>query len=144
MTTQATWTSPVPADVSIYAPGEIDGNGDKLDYADGVGIVISASLGEQSASTDVFLEVEGNVVSVAVTPAMTTSLAVGAKQQLTGTLTHTVSETCDATPNLTWSSSNPSVATVSAGGLVTAVGAGTATISAGLSTVTGTAMVTIP
>jgi len=53
------------------------------------------------------------------------SLAVGATQQLTATVTPS-----DATnQNVSWSSSNPSVATVSNSGLVSGVAPGTATIT---------------
>ncbi|MCC5842062.1 MAG: Ig-like domain-containing protein [Opitutales bacterium] len=53
------------------------------------------------------------------------SLETGATEQLTATVSPS-----DATDDtVTWSSSNPSVATVSSSGLVTAVGAGSATIT---------------
>lgn len=61
---------------------------------------------------------------VTVTPA-TTSLAVGATRQLTGTVLP-----ADATDKSgTWTTSDPTKATVSSTGLVTGVAAGTATIT---------------
>jgi len=56
----------------------------------------------------------------------TLSLPIGANAQLTAT----VSPSNAANPNVTWSSSNPSVATVSNNGLVTALAVGNATITA--------------
>ena len=61
-------------------------------------------------------------VSVAPTSAL---LAVNATQQLTPT----VAPANATNQNVTWSSSNPTVATVSSAGLVTAASAGTATIT---------------
>ena len=66
-----------------------------------------------------------SATGVEVTSA-TASLAVGATQQLSGTV-----EPVDATNKaITWTTSAPSIATVSSTGLVTAVSAGTATITA--------------
>ena len=66
-----------------------------------------------------------SVKSVEVSPSSKT-LEIGAKQQLTATI-----KPDNATnKNVTWSSSNPSVATVDANGLVTAVAVGTANITA--------------
>lgn len=64
------------------------------------------------------------VTGVAVTPG-TASVAVGATRQLSASATP-----AQAGQNVTWSSSAPSVATVSSGGLVTGVAAGTAVITA--------------
>ncbi|MBN2486007.1 MAG: Ig-like domain-containing protein [Bacteroidales bacterium] len=64
------------------------------------------------------------VSSVSVSPTSLT-LAVGA----TGQLTATVSPSNATNKNVSWSSGNTSVATVSASGLVTGVSAGTATIT---------------
>ncbi|MGO0683499.1 phage tail tube protein [Pseudomonas fulva] len=64
------------------------------------------------------------VTSVAVTPG-TASIAVGATRQLSASATP-----AQAGQNVTWSSSAPSVATVSSSGLVTGVSAGSAVITA--------------
>ncbi|MEO7965337.1 MAG: Ig-like domain-containing protein [Gemmatimonadaceae bacterium] len=76
-----------------------------------------------------------------VTPA-TTTLRVGQSSSLTG-------DVLDATGaivpgrTITWSSSNPAVATVNTNGVVTAVGAGNVTITAASGNVTGTALVSV-
>ncbi|UVL53948.1 phage tail tube protein [Pseudomonas sp. B21-035] len=64
------------------------------------------------------------VVSVSVSPS-TASVAVAATRQLSASALP-----AEAAQNVTWASSAPSVATVSASGLVTGVSAGSATITA--------------
>ena len=87
------------------------------------------------------------VGSIQISPA-TDSLAVGQTVQLdaTGIVGHGShpSGSQNVTDQVTWTSSTPSVATVSATGLATAVGAGTATISANMTGSTGaTAAITV-
>ena len=63
----------------------------------------------------------------------TTTLAVGSTEQLNVLGTYSDGTFQDLTSKVTWNSSNPSAATISSGGLVSAVGAGmTTTISATL------------
>jgi len=81
------------------------------------------------------------VASVTVSPA-SASLAVAATQQLTATLKDAIG-TILTDRAVTWTSSNPAAATVSAGGLVTALAAGSATISASSESVQGTAVVSV-
>lgn len=84
--------------------------------------------------------VEPEVTAVAVAPA---TLALEAGD--TGTLTATVTATGGADESVTWGTSNPAVANV-ANGVVTAVGAGTATITATSvfnTAVSGSATVTV-
>ncbi len=80
------------------------------------------------------------VTSVAVTPS-TASIAVGATRQLSAS-----ASPAEAGQNVTWSSSAPSVATVSSSGLVTGIAAGTAVItgtSASDNTKTATSNITV-
>ena len=77
--------------------------------------------------------------SVQVTPA-TQSVAVGQTAQFTAIGTYGNAKhasTQNITNGVSWTSSNPPVATVSASGLVTAVGAGTSTITAGATAFNG-------
>ena len=84
--------------------------------------------------------------SVAVKPS-TMRLAKGQTQQYTATVTYTDGTTGPAT--VTWSSATPGVATITAGGLATAQGVGTATIRATTTAgsapagITGTATLTV-
>jgi hypothetical protein len=77
------------------------------------------------------------VKAVTVTPSSAT-IAVNGTVQLTATASPPKSAS-----SFTWTSSNTAVATVSASGLVTGVGGGTATIGASAGGVTGTATVTV-
>jgi uncharacterized protein YjdB len=79
------------------------------------------------------------VSSVTVTPGAA-DLTVGETEQLQASVS---ASNCSETPATTWISSAAGVATVSATGLVTAAGAGTATISATAGGVSGTALVTV-
>jgi len=80
------------------------------------------------------------ISSVDVTPA-TQSLVVGqtAQYTATGVIEHGShpSSSSNVTDQVTWSSSNPAVATVSSTGMATAVSAGSATISATMAGATG-------
>ena len=78
-----------------------------------------------------------NLRSVAVT-VPTPTLAVGLTEQLTATGTYTGGTTGNVTSAAVWSTSNNKVASVSATGLVTGVGGGSATITAAVTETTGT------
>jgi len=82
--------------------------------------------------------------SIAVTPS-TPSMAAGRSQQLTATGTYSAAPTANITAQVTWTSSNTIVASVSASGIVTALNTGSATITAtdAVSGKTGTATVTV-
>ncbi|APU20950.1 Ig-like domain-containing protein [Actinoalloteichus sp. GBA129-24] len=67
-----------------------------------------------------------------------------ATQQLAATLNMSDGSTQTVTSTATWTSSDDEVATVSTGGLVTAVAEGAATITAAHSGQSGTCAVTVP
>jgi hypothetical protein len=71
------------------------------------------------------------LAAISVTPG-NPSIIWGAKQQFTSTGTHTDSTTKDITTSVTWSSSNPGVATINNAGLATSIAAGSTTITATL------------
>ena len=101
--------------------------------------VLSACQGSGS-------ETAGNsgpsLVSLAVTPSVT-SIAAGAQLPLTATATYSDNTTKNLTSSATWSSSNTSVATVRASGVVASLSAGSATISASSDGITGSASLTV-
>ncbi len=70
-------------------------------------------------------------------------ITAGSSAQLTATAVLSDGTTIDVTSKATWTSSDPSVATVSAAGLITAVGPGTTTITCTYGGVTNTLVVTI-
>lgn len=82
------------------------------------------------------------VQSLEVSPAAP-SIADGATVQLTATGTYPDTSTRDVTADSDWSTSDAAIATVSAGGLVTGVAAGSATITAMYSDLSDTASVTV-
>ena len=88
------------------------------------------------ATADLFDYLFPRVSSVALTPA-TMALAVGGTEEGAATATLSDGRTVDVAGAVTWASSDELVATVSTGGLVTAVAAGTANISVSALVVTG-------
>ncbi|HEU0077423.1 MAG TPA: Ig-like domain-containing protein, partial [Longimicrobiaceae bacterium] len=87
---------------------------------------------------------QGPSATIEVTPAAV-SLYVGWTRQLAATVTDLFGNVGDGRGRaLTWSSSDPRVATVSASGLVTATGGGEATVTATRDGVAGSARVWIP
>ena len=82
------------------------------------------------------------LVSIAVT-APSLSMAKGTSEQFTAMGTYSDQTTQNLTSSVTWSSQNTGVATVTAGGSVTAAGAGTSTIQAVSGTVVGSATLTV-
>ncbi|HTA74824.1 MAG TPA: Ig-like domain-containing protein [Gemmatimonadaceae bacterium] len=105
--------------------------------------VISATAGGKSgfANVAVVAASPASVASVTVSPA-TASITAGKTVQLTATLKDSVGNVLGGR-TVTWSSSNPSVATVSSNGVVTGVAAGTATISAASGGQQGSAQITV-
>jgi uncharacterized protein YjdB len=110
-----TWPNPITT----------TGGGD-LDYC----IYAAGSAGQAPALT-----------SISVTPANPT-LITGTSQPFTATGTYSDGSTASITSQAAWSSTLTSVATIVAGGLATAVSAGTTTISASLAGVTGSTTLT--
>jgi hypothetical protein len=71
------------------------------------------------------------------------NLPVGSTQQMTATGTYNDGSTKTLTSGVVWTSSDPTIATVTVGGLVTGVAAGTATITAQSGTITGQSSITV-
>jgi uncharacterized protein YjdB len=127
------WATSDATKVTVNATGLITG------VAAGSATVTATSEGK-TGSVIVTVAV-GGVAVVIVTPSAATLLP-GGTQQLTAT-------PADANGNVlggrtvTWTTSNPSVATVNASGLVTAVAIGTATIAATADGKSGSAAITV-
>ena len=134
LTTSVTWTSQTTGVAMITAGG--------LVTAAGTGTsIIKAVSGAVSGSTNLTVT-PATLVSIAVT-APSLSIAKGSSEQFTATGTYTDSSTQDLTASVTWSSQTTSVATITAGGLVTAAGAGTSNIKATSGAVSGSANLTV-
>jgi Domain of unknown function (DUF1929)/Bacterial Ig-like domain (group 2) len=135
LTQQVAWTS---ADTTIATVTANMG----LVTATGVGTVnISASLDGVSGSSSL-TTIASTLTGVVITPA-SWAMQSGKTQQFTATATLGANVTMDVTQSSTWASSNKAVATVSTTGLVTAVGAGTATITAVYTTRKGSDVITV-
>lgn len=92
--------------------------------------------------SDDFTTAPKTLASIAITPA-TATLNVAATQALTVTGTYSDATTEILTTGVTFATNTASIATVSGAGLVTAVGAGTATITATSGVRTATATITV-
>ena len=102
---------------------------------------ITAMLGGVSGSTSLDVT-NATITSMSVSPAGR-DIAPATKLQFTATGTFSDSSTQVLNPDATWASDNAAVATVGAGGVVTAVGPGVANISAAFGGVTGAAPLTV-
>jgi uncharacterized protein YjdB len=102
-------------------------------------VSISGTVDGKTASAT--LVVTSAVVASVTVTAATTSLSVGQSTQATAVLKDANGNI--VTAPITWSSSAPSIASVSSSGLVTAVAAGSATITAMSGTVSGTLPITV-
>jgi hypothetical protein len=136
LTGQVTWSSGTPAAATINSAG----------LATGVAVgssTISAALGGVTGST--VLTVTAPVVvlqTITVAPA-SASIAKGKTQSFTATGTFSDNSTQNLTTQVTWASGSPAVATISASGVATGVGTGSASITATLNGVTGQAVLTV-
>jgi poly(3-hydroxybutyrate) depolymerase len=141
LTTTVTWGSSQPSVAVISNASGAQG----VATTAGAGTTsITAIFGAQSAQTNLTVA-PASLLSIAVSPSSTT-IAVGASQQFTAIGTFSDGSQRDVTAQGLWTSTNSSVASVTAG-LATAIGAGSTTIQCALS-VSGsaslTALVTVP
>ncbi len=127
------WRSSNPAVATVSNTGLVTAAGD------GSATITATSEGV-SGSANVM--VSRTAATVAVTPTTANLSALGATQQFSATARDPGNSPITGA-TFTWTSSNPSVATVSPSGLVTAVGNGTATITGSSSGKTATATVTV-
>jgi hypothetical protein len=102
---------------------------------------IRASLGAISTATTLTVN-PAILVSLAVAPANPT-IPLGTTQQFTAIATRSDSTTVDLTPQVTWSSSNTKVATITNTGLATALARGTTTIKATFQALSGSTLATV-
>jgi uncharacterized protein YjdB len=130
-----TWTS------GNTAAATIDANGLVTAVAAGSATITATSEGQAGTSAITVTPTPAPVATVTVSPS-SASVMIGGTQQLSAT-------TKDASDNtltgraVTWSSDAPSVATVSASGLVSAVSEGSATITATSEGQSGTSAITV-
>jgi uncharacterized protein YjdB len=128
-----TWSSSAPGVASVSASGAVSA------LAAGSATVTATSEGQSGTATISVTAVP--VSSVTVSPS-SAALRVGGTVQL-GAVTQDSANNVLTGRSVTWSSSAPGIAGVSASGLVTALAAGSATITATSEGKSGTAAITI-
>jgi uncharacterized protein YjdB len=99
-------------------------------------LLILSGCGKSNTATSV------TVAMIAVAP-NPESIAAGATQQFTAKATFNNGTTADVSSQVTWSSSNITIATINASGMLTAVATGSTTVTASVSGVNGTVDVTV-
>jgi len=134
LTQSATWISSAPSVATINSAGLASG------LIVGSTTITAVSGSVQGTAT---LTVTSPVLaSIAVTPP-NPSIAAGNTQQFTATGIYSDGSTQNLTSAATWSSPAPGVATITSGGLATAVATGTSGISATIGSITGSTMLTV-
>jgi hypothetical protein len=136
ITQSATWISSVPAVAAMNSTG----------YAASIypgSTTISASSGSVIGTASLVVN-PAVATSLVVTPASST-VVVGTQQQFTATLNYSNGSSMNVTSTVAWSSSSPTVATVSSGGLAVGIAGGSSTIEAAWSSnlLTATATITV-
>ena len=134
LTSLVSWSSSAAATATIDAAGVATGK------AAG-STTISASLGAVKGSTSLTVTAP-TITSIVVTPDGLT-LGIGISQQYTATAIYSDGSTQDLVSGVNWSSSAPSVVTISSSGLAATVAAGTATITAQVGSLTDTTQLTV-
>ncbi len=134
---QATWTSSNPGFGTIQSGGRARAVSPGL-------TTITATLASQSVSVNLNVT-SATIVSISVTPSIF-SIAPGSQRTFAATGVFSDSSSQIITADVTWASSDNTVATMSgsgAKGLATAVGTGAATISATFGSTSGTAQLNV-
>jgi uncharacterized protein YjdB len=138
LTGSVLWSSSDTGIATIDSSGEATGVG-------GGSATITAASGSITGST-VLTVIPSALVSIAVTPAIP-SVPLGETRQFTATGTFADGSIQDLTASVSWSSSNPSVATIGMSsptrGLAQTLATGTTTIAASSAGVSGTTVLTV-
>ena len=130
------WTSSDSAIASISANGLATGSGSGT-------VTITAISGTlKSTATLTVTSAAANLASIAISP-VTSSIAVNTSQQFTATGTYSDGSSADLTSLVTWASSSTTVATINAGGLVSAVNTGSTNITASFAGITQSTSLTV-
>ena len=143
LSSAVTWQSDNPAAASISNAAPNNGLASTL----AVGAShISATLGAVSSDPITLTVTTAALVSIQIAPD-TPTIASGLTQPFTATGLYTDNSTQDLTTTVMWSSSKPSVATISnasgSAGVATSVGVGSTTISAVSGSISGSTVLTV-
>jgi trimeric autotransporter adhesin len=133
ITSQVTWTS------SDSTVGKVSTSGLLTSYKSG-SVISTATQGSVSGTLAVTVN---SAALSAISISGAASLGSGASEQLTAQGTYSDGTTQTLTTQVTWQSSDPTVATVGSGGLLTSLKAGTVTVTATMNSISGNANVTV-
>ena len=138
ITNSVQWSSSIPAVATISNAPATPG----LALSTGTGsALITAASGAISGSTTLTVT-PATLVSIALNPPAL-FLTTGVTQQMSATGTFTDGSAQDITATVAWTTSDPTIAVISPGGLVTPVGNGAATITATVAGISGHATVSV-
>ena len=134
ITSSANWSSSDPSRATISSGG--------MAIAMAAGsTTIQAALGSITGSTTLTV-MPPTLVSITVTP-VNPMIAIGQQQQFTATGTYSDGSHQDLTASVIWTSSSPTVATISSAGLTTAIASGSTTIQATSGSISGSTSLTV-
>lgn len=138
LTSSVSWTS-TPASVATVSNASPT-KGLAAGVAPGTATIAALFAGLTGAATLTVTNATLNSITVAPSDP---SISLGGTQQFTATGNFSDGTTEDLTAQVTWTSSDVSVATISAGGLASTAGKGSTTITAKLNGISGTASLTV-
>ena len=142
ITTEVTWSS------SNTSVATINSSGLATAMAAGITTITATSTMPSSYSDEGSFETTTLTVNLATLSSISVtsdnpSIPVGGTQHFIATGTYSDGTSYDITMQVTWSSSDTSVATVSSDGLATAIAAGTTTITATSGSISGSTTLTV-
>jgi trimeric autotransporter adhesin len=138
VTSQVTWTSSSPSFATVNSSGLVTG------VALGSTTITAKSNNSSATATAPVTVSSKTIVSIAITPTdPSISLSLDQQQQFTATATYSDGTMGNITTSATWTSSVPSVATISTAGLASPVTIGSTTIGASLGGINGTTSLTV-
>jgi len=138
LTSAVTWTSSTPSVATV------SNSADSAGVATGVAAgstTVSAAFAGINATTSLTVTT-ATLTSIAVTPS-NPSISLGSSQLFAAQGTFTDSSVVNITVQVTWTSSDVTVATIKSNGLASSASTGTTTIKASLNGVNGTSVLTV-
>jgi hypothetical protein len=135
ITNSVTWSSSMTSVATIAAGGLATGIGTGTSN-------VTAALGSVVSPADSLTVTPPTLVSIAVTPT-NSAIAKGATEQFMATGSYSDGSSGDLTSSATWTSSNPTAASVSAAGLASANAQGVTTIIASANSISGSTLLTV-
>jgi len=134
ISTQVTWSSSNTSVVTVNSSG--------LATSVAAGISTIAATHQNISGNTIFTVTSAGLTSISITPT-NPNVARGATQQFTAIGAYSDGTSLDITSQVTWRSTNTSVATVNSTGLAATVAPGTATITATSGNISGSVILTV-